>query len=153
ARKFVSGEMRSKYNNYRYGHYEVRYHSPVANPDPTKGGYLSTMFIFRTPKWKTWNEIDIELEPGGGSSVHQVAGNIVDFVNTGMGVPGYPAGNASPFSIAQAAPFTHTETHTYAFDWTPMKVTWYVDGKEIHSFAGTNNVKIPNLSAKIMMNL
>jgi len=55
-----SGEMRTKYNNYRYGRYEAKYRAPSANPghetDPANSGnFLSTFFIFRTPKWQVWN--------------------------------------------------------------------------------------------------
>src|SRR5260221_6879312 len=86
-----SGERRTKYNNYRYGRYEVRFHAPAA-----AGGFLATMFAFRTPKWQTWNEVDLELEPMDGTKdiTKQVAGNVVYFKNTGAGVPGYPGGAA-----------------------------------------------------------
>jgi beta-glucanase (GH16 family) len=161
GRTVVSGEFRTKYNNYRYGRYEVTYKSPTANADPTKGGYLATMFLFRTPKWTAWNEVDLELEPwddgNGGSIVHKVAGNVVDFVNTGAGVPGYPGG-AAFVADPMSATYIQTDVHTYAFEWTPTSVTWYLDGKVIHSYGGGNGnggstPKIPNLSAKIMMNL
>lgn len=157
GRHFVSGELRTKYNNYRYGRYEVRYKAPVANADPTKGGFLSTMFAFRTPKWQTWNEVDLELEPtdGTASIIHQVAGNVVYAVNKGAGVPTYPGG-ATFDALTTAVPnYVITETHTYAIEWTAAKITWYLDGKNIHEYAGGNPAvqKIPDLSSKIMMNL
>src|SRR6185503_9591109 len=58
-----SGELRSKYTNYRYGRYEVQ----MQPPKQPAGNFLSTMFIFRTPKNVVWNEIDIELEPWHGT--------------------------------------------------------------------------------------
>jgi hypothetical protein len=158
GRTVVSGEFRTKYNNYRYGRYEVRYRSPKANADVTMGGYLATMFAFRTPKWRTWNEVDIELEPfdespGVGSIVRKIAGNVVYFKNNGAGVPGYPGGAAfvadPPAGVAN---YIQTDVHTYAFEWTATKVTWYVDGIVAHTYTGTAP-KIPDLSAKIMMNL
>jgi len=154
GRHFVSGELRTKYNNYRYGRYEVRYKAPVANADPTKGGFLSTMFAFRTPKWQTWNEVDLELEPMDGTTsiIHKVAGNVVYFKNTGAGVPGYPGGAAFGPLTPDLPTYVITDTHTYAIEWTAAKITWYLDGKNVHEYAGATT-KIPNLSSKIMMNL
>jgi len=150
-----SGELRTKYNNYRYGRYEVRLATPLANPampdttDKKSGGsgnFLSTMFAFRTPKNLDWNEIDIELEPWGTTSVF---GNVVN----AKGATGYPAGNAAPWDAAGPGAFKIYDFHVYAFNWTPTKIEWFVDDKLVHEFAGTQAVPIPNLSAKIMMNL
>jgi beta-glucanase (GH16 family) len=149
GRHFVSGELRTKYNNYRYGHYEVRFKAPT-----TVGGFLSTMFAFRTPKWQTWNEVDLELEPMDGTKdiTKQVAGNVVYFKNTGAGVPGYPGGAAFDALPTGVPTYVINETHTYAFDWTATKITWYLDGHNIHEYAGPQP-KIPDLASKIMMNL
>ena len=119
-----------------------------------KGGFLSTMFAFRTPKWQTWNEVDLELEPMDGTtrSSTQVAGNVVYFKNTGAGVPGYPGGAAFDAMPTGVANYVITETHTYAIEWTAAKITWYLDGKNIHEYAG-RNPPIPDLASKIMMNL
>jgi len=54
--------VRTKYNNYRYGRYEVKYTAPST----TMGNFLSTMFVFRTPTNIAWNEVDNELEPNQG---------------------------------------------------------------------------------------
>jgi beta-glucanase (GH16 family) len=164
GRNYLSGEFRSKYNNYRYGRYEVNYKTPVAVPgagNEIKGGYLSTMFAFRTPKWITWNEIDLELEPADGNTsiLKMVAGNVVNFANAvpPVGVPGYPGGAA--FDADPMNPnYVQTDFHTYAFEWTTAGIKWYADNKNIHSFAGGTgngggNPKLPSLSSKIMMNL
>ena len=170
VRHFLSGEFRTKYNNYRYGHYEANYKAPIAVPgNPTAGGYLSTMFTYRTPKWLTWNEVDLELEPTDmghdpPSILKMVAGNVVDFTNPFNpgtmivpGVPGYPGGPA--FDADPMNPnFVQTDFHTYAFEWTSAGVTWFADGKNIHNYPGGtgnggNTPKTPSLSAKIMMNL
>jgi len=150
GRHFVSGELRTKYNNYRYGRYEVRYKAPVANADPTKGGFLSTMFAFRTPKWQTWNEVYLELEPMDGTTsiIHKVAGNVVYFKNTGAGVPGYPGGAAfGPLTPDQPS-YVITDTHTYAIEWTAAKITWYLDGKNVHEYAAGGKPPIPDLASK-----
>ena len=146
-----SGELRTKYNNYRYGHYEVKYSAPIANPgqentDTMSGDFLSTMFIFRTPKNVKWNEIDIELEPNHHD---KVAGNMVN----ATGATGYPGGNALPFVANTPAGYNISQEHVYAFNWTPTKVDWFLDGQLINSTTGSAADPIPNLSAKIMMNL
>jgi beta-glucanase (GH16 family) len=148
-----SGEMRTKYNNYRYGYYEAKYHAPQANPAAKdninmNGDFLSTMFVFRSPKWQQWNEIDIELEP---NIVTELAGNVVN----AMGATGYPAGNAAAFAVTQGLPtgYHNYDEHIYAFEWTPTLITWYVDGVVSHTYAGAANDPIPPMSAKIMMNL
>jgi len=147
-----SGEMRSKYNNYRYGRYEAKYRAPSANPghetDPANSGnFLSTLFIFRTPKWQYWNEIDNELEP---SIPISVAWNTVD----ATGATGYPGNNASPGNTGSSiAGYKNIDVHTYAFEWTPASVTWFVDGAQINQFTGTAADPVPTRSAKIMMNL
>jgi beta-glucanase (GH16 family) len=148
-----SGEMRTKYNNYRYGWYEARFHAPIANQamrDSTSmnGGFMSTLYVFRTPFWQEWNEIDIELIP---NILGQVASNVVNATN----VDAYPSTNASASNITTGLPvaFKDYDTHTYALSWTPTAITWYVDGQQVRSFAGTASVPIPTNSTKIMMNL
>jgi hypothetical protein len=147
-----SGELRTKYNNYRYGWYEARFKAPTANAmaqtDNTAGDYLSTMFVFRSPKWQEWNEIDIELEPNHN---FELAGNCVN----ALGATGYPAGNAAAFVTKTGLPtnFSIRDMHTYGFEWTSTKVVYYVDGQVSRTFTGSANVPIPPKSAKIMMNL
>ncbi|HWZ92427.1 MAG TPA: glycoside hydrolase family 16 protein, partial [Polyangiaceae bacterium] len=142
-----SGEIRTKYNNYRYGRYEAKYHAPA-----NTGGFLSTMFVFRTPKWTIWNEIDNELEPSIPSNV---AGNVV-FGPTGY--TGYPnnadQNDAWNAMVTTVANYHIADAHVYAFTWTPTSIDWYIDNTPIpQSFKGKPMDGIPTASAKIMMNL
>ncbi len=142
-----SGEIRTKYNNYRYGRYEAKYHAPA-----NTGGFLSTMFVFRTPKWTIWNEIDNELEPSLSSSV---AGNVV-FGPTGYtGYPNDATKNDAWNAMTSVANYKIADEHTYAFTWTPTEIDWYVDNgtTPIQTFKGKALDGIPTASAKIMMNL
>jgi hypothetical protein len=153
-----SGEFRTKYNNYRYGWYEAKYHAPIATNPPhitdvnLGGDFLSTMFVFRTPKWSTWNEIDVELEP---NHYNQLSGNVVNI----MGRTGYPNDSNDAFNSTMGLPtgYNVTDEHTYAIEWTPTVVNWYVDGVVSKTYNGTNpnagTVPIPTKSAKIMANL
>jgi Glycosyl hydrolases family 16 len=148
-----SGELRSKYNNYRYGRYEAKFAAPIANPgqegtDNMSGNYLSTLFIFRTPKNTVWNEIDVELEPW---KHNQLSGNVLNIAGK-TGYPGSP--NANEFSVAGPANYAISQEHVYAFNWTPTKIEWFIDGTSVQSYTGTKpTVPIPALSSKIMMNL
>jgi len=142
----LSGEFRTKYNNYRYGRYEVKFQAPVENggtgPD---GNFLSTMFTFRTPKWKQWRELDNELE---ANIKNKVAYNVVNADNAG----GYPGGDSGSLAPPGIANFSIQTMHTYIIEWLPTKVTWYVDGQMLR--ANTNMPPgVPTISAKIMMNL
>jgi beta-glucanase (GH16 family) len=45
------------------------------------------------------------------------------------------------------------EFHTYAFEWLPDKITWFVDGVPIRVKTPGGKRPIPQHSAKILMNL
>src|SRR5262249_51977138 len=142
-----------KYNNYRYGHYEGRFHAPSANPghetDPANSGnFLSSLFTFRTPKWQTWNEIDVELEPN-------IPLAMAYSVVAATGAASDPPSNAAPGTTTNGLPrgYRNIDTHTYAFEWTPTSITWYVDGSMVHQFGGTAAYPIPTNATKIMINL
>jgi beta-glucanase (GH16 family) len=140
----ASGEFRTKYNNYRYGRYETKLTAPVEDMGGPDGNYLSTMFTFRTPKWDHWREIDIELE---ANIKGMVAYNLVNADNA-QGYPGGDAGSKTP-----VAGYSILQPHVYAFEWTPTKVVYYVDGNVLLTNTGNTGHAIPTLSAKIMMNL
>jgi len=151
ARSVLSGELRTKYNNYRYGRYEARFRAPSANPGQEAnaaqaGNFLSTLFVFRTPKWQEWNEIDVELQ---GNFPSTIAHNIIN----AFGMDTYPAGNNAAANTPRPAGYKIIDTHTYAFEWTPTRIAMSVDGTVFREFTGQANVPIPTKSAKIMMNL
>jgi hypothetical protein len=142
-----SGELRTKYNNYRYGRYEVKLTAPTENPGGADGNYLSTLFVFRTPKWQEWNEIDIELE---ANIKGRVAWNMIN----ALGRTAYPSDKADAGSgmVPGVTGFDITTSHVYAFEWQPTKVVWYADGVVIRSDSG-GLAAVPTMSTKIMMNL
>ncbi|HEX3777266.1 MAG TPA: family 16 glycosylhydrolase [Polyangiaceae bacterium] len=142
-----SGEVRTKYNNYRYGRYEAKYHAPA-----NTGGFISTMFVFRTPKWTIWNEIDNELEPSISTSV---AGNVVFGPQGYTGYPNNAAQNDAWSAMIAGGTYHVADEHTYAFVWTPTEIDWYLDNgtTPIQTFTGKAMDGIPTASAKIMMNL
>merc|ERR1712216_44751 len=59
----ISGELRSRYNMFRYGRYEVMLKAPDVQPgNPyVNGNFIATMFVYRDANAHHWREIDFEL--------------------------------------------------------------------------------------------
>jgi beta-glucanase (GH16 family) len=126
--KFDGAEYRSK-QYYGYGKYEVRM-KPAKNV-----GIVSSFFTYTGPGDGTpWDEIDIEFL---GKDTTKVQFNY--YTN---GVGNHEALINLGFDASQSY-------HTYAFDWQPGSIKWYVDGVLKHT--ATSN--IPSHPGKIMMNL
>jgi beta-glucanase (GH16 family) len=153
----ISGEMRTKFNNYRYGWYEARYKPPTST-----GNFISTFFIFRTPQKQDWREIDIELTPAGtGSPGPGGVGTNVYF----YGTPAMPNGNLGynqngvhndgneMVPLPNGITNNQADFHVYAFEWQPTFIKWYVDGTLVRTKMATAGVPIPDQSAKIFANL
>lgn len=144
----TSGEMRTRYQNYRYGRYEARWRTPSVVPnDPNAlGGYASTLFLFRNPKFTEWREIDIELT---GDAAQQVTFNLVYGDDRG----GWSA-DIQEFGPIAVDFNTRADFHVYGFEVTPMAVRWYADGVVLREkLAADGGLPIPNLSMKIMMSI
>jgi beta-glucanase (GH16 family) len=148
-----SGEFRTKYNNYRYGWYEARYKPPTSS-----GNFISTMFVFRTPKTIAWREIDNELTANGLN----ILGTNVYWQNNGGN---YSCAFADQLDVTIGVANVQSDFHVYAFEWAPTYIKWYVDDmthpvrtktptEVVNNCPGSmNTVAIPELSAKILMNL
>ncbi|WP_446686128.1 beta-glucanase [Paenibacillus aurantiacus] len=126
--QFDCGEYRTTFKQ-GYGLYEVSM-KPAKNV-----GIVSSFFTYTGPADGTpWDEIDIEFL---GKDTTKVQFNY--FTN---GVGGHE--KVVNLGFDAAAGF-----HTYAFDWQPGYIKWYVDGVLKHT-ATTN---IPSHPGKIMMNI
>ena len=126
--KFDGGEYRST-NFYHYGLYEVRM-KPAKNI-----GTVSSFFTYTGPTdGKPWDEIDIEFL---GKDTTKVQFN---YYTNGVG------GNEFLYDLGFDA---SQSFNTYAFDWQPGHIKWYVNGRLVHT--ATRN--IPKNPGKIMMNL
>jgi hypothetical protein len=146
SRSYRSGELRTKYNNYRYGRYEVSFKAPgvtIADPNAA-GGYVASFFSSRTPRFTHWREINF-MQTG-----YSTTSLSTDLLN---------GDNQAAWSPAIASLMTHvmpsnarSSFHEYAFVWLPTSITWYLDGNQIRQDTGGDR-PIPTLSAKIMMSL
>ncbi len=96
---------------YLYGRFEVRMQSVAGD------GVVSSFFLYNVDVGCNWpaenNEIDIEM-----------TGNRDDSVQFTTHHPNL----ASYTQITPVAFDPHAGLHTYAFEWTPGKVQWFVDG-------------------------
>lgn len=144
---YTSGEMRTRYNLFRYGIYEARFKVPDVKPGNlwVNGNFISTVFAFRDGKFRRWREIDVEVL---GNGPNYVSTNVINGDDT-------PSFNMHIQHDQLVRPWglnARAEFHTYGFAWLPNKITWYVDGKEVRSYYH-GRVPIPDLSTKIIMNL
>lgn len=128
TKPYAGGEYRSN-DTYGYGLYQV-------NMKPAKNtGIVSSFFTYTGPTDGTpWDEIDIEFL---GKDTTKVQFN---YYTNGVGNHEYI------YNLGFDASKSY---HTYAFNWQPTYIAWFVDGKEV--YRATNN--IPSHPGKIMMNL
>ncbi|TJY01304.1 glycosyl hydrolase family protein [Lactobacillus amylovorus subsp. animalium] len=125
---YISGEYRSN-QNYHYGLYEVSM-KPIKND-----GVVSSFFTYTGPsEHNPWDEIDIEFLGKDTTGVQ------FNYFTNGLGHHEYFY--KLGFDASEAF-------HTYAFEWLPDSITWFVDGKKVHT--ATEN--IPQTPGKIMMNV
>jgi beta-glucanase (GH16 family) len=147
-----SGELRTKFNNFRYGRYEVRMKAP-----DVVGNFIATMFTFRTPGFQDWREIDVELL---GSTSTTFLSNLIYTDDQELWSPdieepaySYPFGNAP--SGLPAGYDNRKAFHTYSFEWTPNQIRWFVDDALVRvkqSGVGEDQLPVPELPSKIFMN-
>jgi beta-glucanase (GH16 family) len=143
----TSGEFRTRYNMYRYGRYEMRMKAPsVQHNNPgVNGNFISTMFVYRDAKFRHWREIDFEIT---ADQKNAVAANVLKADHTST----WNGGIQSSLHMQPKGLDVRSEFHTYAFQWLPDKITWWIDDKVVREYKG-GRVAIPDMSTKIMMNL
>ena len=128
---YTGGEWRSK-DRFGYGLYQVNM-KPIKNP-----GVVSSFFTYTSPsEGKPWDEIDIEFL---GKDTTKVQFNY--FTNGRGQKDEHVHLHNLGFDASQGF-------HTYGFDWQADHITWYVDGRAVHTV--TEN--LPSTPGKIMMNV
>ena len=136
AKPYRGGELRT-IDTYRYGRYEVRMKSAAGS------GVVSSFFTYRD-FWSDgltgsqhWNEIDLEWL---GNHDDKVQTNLI--IQNGWDLPELVNLDINP----------HEDFHTYAFEWTPDYVAFFVDEQMIR---WVDNFYADSLYhyQKIMMNI
>ena len=126
--RWSGSEYRTK-KFYSYGLFEVKM-KPIKN-----NGVVSSFFTYTGPSDSNpWDEIDIEFL-GRDTTKMQL-----NYFTDGVGDHEYM--HDLGFDASE-------EFHTYAFEWLPDSITWYVDGEAIYT--ATDN--IPSTPGKVMMNV
>ncbi len=124
---YSGGEFRTK-KFYGFGRYEVNMKA-IKND-----GVVSSFFTYTGPTDKNpWDEIDIEIL---GKDTTKVQFN---YYTNGIGNHEY---------LYDLGFDASEDFHTYAFEWYPDKIVWFVDDVEVY----TATVNIPVTKGKIMMN-
>lgn len=103
------------HDEFLYGYFEARFRMPRGN------GLIAAFFTYTRPGGvETWNEIDMELlgrDPRRLELVYHVAGQAtLEVINL-------------PFDPSE-------DFHTYAFEWLPDRIRWYVDNRLVHTARG-----------------
>ncbi|MEW6060834.1 MAG: family 16 glycosylhydrolase [Bacteroidota bacterium] len=131
AKPYKGAEYRTK-ETYTYGRFEVRMKAAQ------REGMLSSFFTYHEiTTTAEWNEIDIEI-----------LGRYTDDVQFNTITPG----QVNHVSHYKTSFNPSLEFHTYAFEWTPTYVAWFVDGKEVYRQTGVH-IESLNRPQKIMMNI
>lgn len=126
---YKGAEYRTK-EAFLYGRFEVNMKTAY------REGMLSSFFTYNDAGGD-WNEIDIEI----------IGRYLFDFqMNT------ITAGQSNHVGHYLMPTSPHLQYHTYAFEWTPQYVSWFVDGVEVLKQTGAHiqNLVLPQ---KIMMNI
>lgn len=131
AKTYKGAELRT-IDAYTYGRFETRYKRPQAE------GYLASFFTYHNiTVTTTWNEIDVEILGRYDNDV-QV---------TSIG-PGQTIRKSH-----QLVTFNPGDNfHTYAFEWTPNYIAWFIDDVETYRQTGAfiSDFQYPQ---KMMMNI
>jgi hypothetical protein len=131
AKDYFGAEYRTK-EAYTYGRFEARIKSAQ------RDGMLASFFTYYDGVGtSSWNEIDIEI-----------LGRYTNSVQFNTITPGQTNHVSSqPIDFNPALDF-----HTYGFEWTPLYVAWFIDGKEVYRQTGEHVSTLVH-PQKIMMNI
>ncbi len=129
GRPYAAGEYRS---NAFYGYGRVEARLKTSNVP----GIVTALFVYTGPSdGKPHDEIDIEILGEDPTKIQ-----VGYFVND---VGSHETTISLGFDASQ-------DFHTYAFEWAPNRITWYVDGVLVHTESGS---PLPATPGRIMMSL
>jgi hypothetical protein len=129
AKTYKGAELRTR-DSFKWGRFEIRMKSAG------REGMLSSFFTYNDLN-SVWNEIDIEI-----------LGRYPDDIQFNTITPG----RFNHLGHHKLGFSPHQDFHTYAFEWTPQYVAWFVDGREVLRQT-ENHVATLTEPQKIMMNV
>lgn len=130
---YAAGEYRTN-DLYGYGRYEVR-----MKPAKYSGAMTGALFTYTDCNdGNPWDEIDIEFL-GNNTNVLQT-----NYITNGVGIGSHETVVNLGFDASLAF-------HTYAFEWTPSYIKWYVDGALKVTEDGSRGA-LPAHAGRIMLN-
>ncbi len=131
GKEYKGAEYRTL-NTFLYGRFEV------SMKPANRVGVISSFFTYHEiTSTVDWNEIDIE-------NVGRYD-DMIQFNPITRGQVNHVRNEPIIFN-------QYDEFHTYAFEWTPQYVAWFIDSVEVHRQTGAH-IEGLNLSQKIMMNI
>jgi len=144
----VSGELRTRYNMFRYGRYEVRMRAPQVQflKPQIDGNFVASMFVFRAASFHHWREVDVEVT---GRRPGAISTNVLNADHTSRW---HRWIEQTDYPKTYPGINVRSEYHTYAFEWLPGVVRWYIDGRKIRE-KRNDKLKVPDMSVKVMLNL
>lgn len=127
---YAGAELQSR-RRFGHGYYEVEMRAARAS------GVVSAFFTYTGPPFgDPWNELDVEIL---GSKPREV---MFTYFRDGEKIEHI---HQLPFDASQ-------DLHTYAFDWQPEHLRWYVDGRLVHE-SSPAEMRFPNLPQKMMTSI
>ncbi len=128
---YLGGEIRT-YESFLYGRFEIR-----MKPSLISGTVSSLFTFYDAPDFvQNWNEIDIEFVGNRQKLVQFNAIHDTHLMHEKL----------QDLNFDPAKDF-----HTYAFEWTPTYIAWFVDSVEVYRDSGAH-IKRLKQKQKIMMN-
>ena len=141
-RKFTAGSLATKDSadaRYLYGRFEV-------SLKPVRGaGVVTAFFLYR---FDPWQEIDTEFL---GDDTTKLLLNV--FYNPGEPGDQYNYGFRGTPVVVDLGFDAALDYHTYALEWDPEEIRWFVDGVLVHSRSAGRPTPIPHLPMRFYMNV
>jgi beta-glucanase (GH16 family) len=137
-----SGDLRTKYQNWRYGRFEAR------TKAAKNVNSISCFFTWRSPKWVEWRDLRFEITPANAANA---AGTNITWGHNAAAYGGTSNSySAKTITTLAGGATIYDDFHTYAFENLPTSAKWFVDGTLVRTETGTG-VKLPELSMKILL--
>jgi beta-glucanase (GH16 family) len=130
AKPYSSGELQT-HTLYRYGYFEARLQAPRGS------GLVTGFFTYIRPGGEsTWNEIDVEIVGRDTRSIQYT----------------YYRSGAKRYIVVPLGFDAADAPHSYAFDWQPDHIRWYVDGRLLHEETG-DGLPLPTAPQRLFLDL